>query len=134
MPSHSDHSGNREARNRRAEDRGQTARVTVETEAGRVVKAGGRGKASAAIYVCFANADCQARHRDDKDQRGHEQPDQDSETPEPPSYSSTPVDLITAVHNICERSRLNAGIARSGPARDGRGPTVAFGHGEGEVE
>jgi len=60
-----------------------------------------------AIYTCFANADYQARHRDDKDQRGHEQPDQDSATPAPRDYSPTPVDLITAVRNICERQGLN---------------------------
>jgi len=60
-----------------------------------------------AIYTCFANADYQARHRDDKDQRGHEQPDQDSATPAPRDYSPTPVDLITAVRNVCERQGLN---------------------------
>jgi hypothetical protein len=58
-----------------------------------------------AIYTCFANADYQARHRDGT---GHpETPDQDSATPAPRSYSSIPVDLITAVRTICERQGLN---------------------------
>jgi hypothetical protein len=64
-----------------------------------------------AIYTCFANADYQARHRDDKDQREHEheheQPNQDSAIPAPRDYSPTPVDLITVVRNICERQGLN---------------------------
>ena len=92
-----------------------------------------------AIYTSFANAEYQAHHRDDKDQREHKQPDQDSATPAPRSYSSIPVDLITAVRNICERqvsslSPNRAGVARPASAGDGRGLTVAFGDGEGEVE
>jgi HNH endonuclease len=57
-----------------------------------------------AIHACFAHADYQARHRDGQDQR--ETPDQDSAAPEPPGYSSTPIDLFTAVRAIVERQRL----------------------------
>jgi hypothetical protein len=58
-----------------------------------------------AISTCFANADYQARHRDSA---GHpDAPDQDSAIPAPRDYSPIPVDLMTAVRNICERQGLN---------------------------
>jgi len=63
-----------------------------------------------AIYICFANAENEARRRDCKDQREHVQPDpQDDHAPQAPPREpeTTGIDIFTAIRRICERQGLN---------------------------
>jgi hypothetical protein len=63
-----------------------------------------------AIHACFANADYQARHRDQgKPQNEHEQPDpQDDHAPQEPPWQpkTTEVNIFAAIRRVCERPGL----------------------------